>query len=106
MLCSLGHGDDVVVIELDDKSVGRFASAGITHVTAGFDWDKGLVLLRPDRRIVSDMKSRDIPKTKILWHGVIHCPNCERKVSKKANYCGHCGQRMSEEIKDLDNNKV
>lgn len=101
-MCMVGHENDEVMILLNEKSIGANAASGIESACAGFDWDAGRILLTPSRRLVSDMMSRDLPKVKILWHGVIHCPTCERKVSKKAQYCESCGQKLADLIKDLD----
>lgn len=101
-LCKLGHANDEVVIVLADKSIGAHASAGIESVFSGFDWDNGRILVRPTRRLVSEERSRDVQKKKILWHNILHCPNCERRITKSAKYCTNCGQSLSKEVDDFD----
>lgn len=49
----IGHGDDIVLITLNDSSVGARASAGISGVFAGFDWESGQIRIEPDKKIIS-----------------------------------------------------
>ena len=104
-LCKHGHAEDEVVIVLADKSLGAHASSGIESVFAGFDWDRGKILVRPTKSVVSEERSRDVPQVKVLWHDVLHCPHCERRITKSAKYCIHCGQKLSKEVINLDEHK-
>ena len=104
-LCKLGHAEDEVVIVLADKSIGAHASSGIESAFAGFDWDRGRILVRPTKSVVSEEKSRDVPQVKVLWHDILHCPHCERRITNSAKYCIHCGQKLSKEVINLDEHK-
>lgn len=45
------HGNDEVVIHLSDPSVGTVANCKIGSAYPGFDWEKGLVLIQPDKKL-------------------------------------------------------
>ena len=97
--CGTGHRDDEVVILLSEKSIGPHASSQIENIIPGFDWDNGKILIHPTKRLVSDTMSRDVGKMRVFWHDTLRCPTCERRVTKKAKYCEHCGQKFAKEIK-------
>ena len=97
-LCSTGHADNEVIILLSEKGIGIHPNSRIQSVTAGFDWEHGKVLISPEKRLVSDVMSRDCPKNRIKWKDIIHCPTCEHRVNQKSNYCPFCGQRFATEI--------
>lgn len=54
-----GHGDDVVLITLQERFVGARASAEIVDISAGFDLERGQVRLHTDKRIISYENDRD-----------------------------------------------
>lgn len=97
--CETGHGDDNVMIILSEKSIGFHAASAVESALPGFDWDNGRILIHPIEKLVRDKMSRDVEKIRVFWRDVLHCPTCERRVSKKAKYCEHCGQKFSKEIK-------
>lgn len=99
LYCGTGHRNDEVVILLSQKSLGAHASSTIECAMPGFDWDNGRLMIRPTKRLVEDVMSRDTEKMRTYWHDVLHCPTCERRVTKKAKYCEHCGQKFTKEIK-------
>lgn len=96
--CGTGHRNDEVVIVLSQKSIGPHASSTIENVILGFDWDNGKILIRPSKRLLEDEMSRDVGKMRTFWHEVLRCPTCERRVTKKAKYCEHCGQKFVKDI--------
>lgn len=100
--CGIGHSQDEVVVLLSEKSLGPRASSQIERIILGFDWDNGRLIIEPSERLVSDIRSRDAEKMRTFWHDVLHCPTCERLVTKKAKYCEHCGQKFAKEIKVVE----
>ena len=46
-------GDHVIRILLNEKSIGPRATTGVKSVGFGFDWERGKVLLQPEKDLVS-----------------------------------------------------
>ena len=46
-------GDHDIRILLNEKSIGPRATAGVKSVGFGFDWERGKVLLQPEKDLVS-----------------------------------------------------
>lgn len=102
-LCELGHGEKDVFITLSEKSVGVRASAGISGINAGIDWEARQVRISPDRKLISYDKDRDQPIQKIKWdldmgngktRHLLICPKCNSHLRKDDRYCSSCGQRL------------
>lgn len=89
---------DVRVIT-QDKSIGARASVGIKDIYRGFDWESGKVLIIPDNNIYQETREDEIEKLEIPVAGtdkiVLLCPICEERVSKKDNFCKHCGKKFN-----------
>lgn len=102
LFVDIGHGDDTVLINLSERSVGAKASAGITSLAPGIDWEHGQIRIHTDKKIISDHLNRDlvIPPVEIDYdygvkaYHVLHCPKCENKLRKDDKYCSLCGQRV------------
>lgn len=98
-----GHSNDVVVIELKEPSIGGIACTGIKHISSGFDWDNGKIIITCDDAVLRYKKDRDVPQSavRIIYtkypntRPVIHCPICENKLRKDDKYCSRCGQAIS-----------
>lgn len=102
-LCEAEKGEKNVVIALSERSVGAKASADITGINAGVDWEAGQVRISPDRKLISYDKDRDLPMQKIKWdidmgngktRHLLICPKCNSHLRKDDRYCSSCGQRL------------
>lgn len=105
-LCETGHGEKSVLVTLSDRSIGARASAGITSINAGFDWEQGQIRISTDKKIISYDKNRDLPMSAAkldcdngngkIRHLLI-CPKCDNHLKKDYRYCSYCGQRLKGE---------
>ena len=94
-----GAGAKSVVITLADPSIGDRAKADIISVFEGFDWESDQVRLEPSVKLVSESCKKLVRKAnsklvvdiKGRYITVYHCPKCNNKLSRTANYCSKCG---------------
>ena len=96
---SHNHGEDKVVIDLDQVSIGGGAYSEIEQIYEGIDWQKGTIRLAPKKSLIEKTKDRDIPipiKKCPTFAKSYMCNACGGFVCKKDNYCKNCGQKLGE----------
>ena len=99
-----GHGDDEVVILLQENSMGASAAEAVDTCEAGFDWDSGRILLVPAKPLLHYDNERDKAQSavRISYRNncdgkikpTLHCPQCETKLRKDMRYCPRCGRKV------------
>jgi len=94
--------DPEVYITLSEPSVCARAKCDISGIFEGFDWENGQIRIEPKENLVHKGRSKDDElemkaykyrydrRTMIKYH----CPTCEETLSKSANYCSNCGQKV------------
>lgn len=95
---TLSNPDANVLITLHENSIGSRASCNIIGGYLGFDWETNQFRIEPEIFLVKNTLTRDIPRNKIKWRGVIYCPQCETKITLSNKYCQKCGQALSEVV--------
>ncbi len=97
-----------LLITTNDKSIGSRAYVNILRICKGLDWEHGQIRIETNMPIVKKYNNRDIEKPKWIFTEEISnkkyvvCSACESKVGKKDKYCKHCGQRLNNEIIDVN----
>lgn len=95
-------GNEPVLITLSNPSVGGRAFTEIKYAGLGIDWEHGQFRIQPKDKLRKEGRTLDDPQ-KMVVHRYIYnkrnlysynCPNCGEKISKTANYCSRCGQRV------------
>ena len=72
----------------------------ISHITMGFDFDDGYILLFPEEKLYLEPKTEPIHKWFNVCNGIpeMLCSKCNGLVNPEDCYCRHCGQKFSGEI--------
>lgn len=97
-----------LLITTNDKSIGSMAYVTIQDIYQGFDWEHGQIRIETNMPIVKKYNSRDIEKPKWIFTEEISnkkyivCSACESRIGKKDEYCKHCGQKLNNELMDMD----
>lgn len=97
------HGDEEVLITLDEPSVGCRAYESIDYAGCGIDWEANQFRLEPTEKLCHRGRSRDdameIRVRKYIYDNstqfIRRCPSCESKLKKGDRYCYYCGQNVS-----------
>jgi len=92
-----------ISIRLMDDSVGGVATAKVVNLHDGFDWDSGKIFLDTDKMLMSydkDIVNKSRKKFVINVEGYIQfekglCPNCDKEITHKFNFCPECGQKLN-----------
>lgn len=97
-----GHGDDEVVILLQENSMS--AAEAVHTCETEFDWDSSRILLVPEKPLLHYGNARDRaqPAVRISYRNnydgkirpTLHCPQCEAKLRKDMQYCPRCGRKV------------
>lgn len=86
-----------IVIGLDEPSIGYSAHEHIDEISSGIDWDNGMFIIYPSKKLIHKEKNRDVPvflaKDPCFPRRFI-CSACGGFVSKDDNYCRSCGQKL------------
>lgn len=102
-LCNSGHSEDIVVVTLNQPSVGPRAFTNVSGLYSGFDWEHGQIRIDTEDKILSKEKDRDnviepiVKEYNILDNKrsiVRKCRICENKLRIADKYCSNCGQRV------------
>lgn len=95
-----GNAESDVVILRSDPAVGPHANTAIKNVGAGFDWDKGKILIFPEQLLYLQ---NDVDQIKALRHtidGLTWDLNSEKRERRRL------AGKVRELIPLLDQNKV
>lgn len=102
-LYNSGHSDDIVVVTLNQPSVGTRAFTNISAIYSGFDWEQGQIRIETEDKILSKEKDRDnVIEPIVKEYNIIDnkrsivrkCRICENKLRIADKYCSNCGQRV------------
>ena len=98
--------DALIVITLDEPSIGSRAFTSIIMAHMGFDWENNQFRIEPKEPIARNKFSRDTPRDIRKWRDGYFCPKCDgslmKKEVKESRYCRRCGQRFSGLVCDYD----
>ena len=96
----------LIVITLDEPSIGSRAFTSIIMAHMGFDWENNQFRIEPKEPIARNKFSRDTPRDIRKWRDGYFCPKCDgslmKKEVKESRYCRRCGQRFSGLVCDYD----
>ena len=88
----------MVLISLEESSMGGRASSGVNCVGMGFDWENGQFRIEPTKSLVNKGNAITDIKKVTCWEyngrKYYKCPRCESKVTKDDNYCKFCSQKL------------
>lgn len=96
------HGDDDVLITLNEPYVGAIAAVGVKYAGADPGFSSGEFRIYPDEPIVRKGYSLKDPMRMICRQykynrrtsTIYHCPLCGERLKKEAKYCMNCGQSV------------
>lgn len=94
-----------LIITTDDSFIGARAGVKVNLVHAGIDLEAGQFRIEPAEPLIRSSLARDIPKDIVKWKDGYFCPKCNGSLMKKevknSRYCSCCGQRLSDNIKEV-----
>lgn len=94
-----GCANEVVLINLCERSVGARAGCGIKYIYDGIDWEHNQFRIEPEEKLCRLGRSKDdaLALVPIKFHSSrtsYNCPSCDGIVSKNDRYCRYCGQKV------------